>query len=127
MQDIIAVALITSVSTLTGGALTGAIALWVNRAQLVSSRISADADRREQRTSRHRELRRDAYLHFLDHWGKTEDLLVTLWRQPSPPAEMIASLRSYNEYSEAEKAIYEWRQSMNLVVLEGPEDVGMID
>ncbi|WP_329616547.1 hypothetical protein OG244_28890 [Streptomyces brevispora] len=126
MQNTIAVALITSISTLTGGALTGLVAVWVNRMQLNSARFSADLDRVEQRMSRHRELRRDSYIEFLGHWGKVEDLLVTLWRQPSPPAEMVASLRDYRDYSEAENAIYEWRDAMNLVVLEGPEEVGIL-
>ncbi|NBM18847.1 hypothetical protein [Streptomyces sp. GC420] len=65
MKDTVAVALITSLSTLTAAGLAGAVSAWATGRQLRHQAVLAREERAEQRAVAQRELRRESYERFL--------------------------------------------------------------
>lgn len=65
MNDTVAVALITSLSTLTAAGLAGSVSAWTTGRQLRLQALLAREERAERRAIDHREMRREAYERFL--------------------------------------------------------------
>ncbi|WP_410811187.1 hypothetical protein [Micromonospora sp. 067-2] len=117
MQDTVAVALITSLSTLAAAALTGLVGALSTRRQLTHQLSAARQDDAERRATRREELRRDAYVGLLSACDQAYRRLDRRWvevgaQEPAP---------GYDESYVAMRAVDE---AYNLVLLEGPEEVG---
>jgi hypothetical protein len=117
VNDAVAVGLITSVSTLTGVGLAGAVSAWITRSQLRHQADLAAVERGEQRAARHRELRRDAYVHFLSRADEAYRRLDQRWSDP-PPREPESARRD-----PVYRALRALDEAHNRVLLEGPGEV----
>jgi hypothetical protein len=118
----IAVSLITAVSTLAGASISGYIAFLISRTQSNAQSAIAKSQQLEQRSTERRQIRRDAYLQFLNQLGTTEQVLESLWL--SEPPDDIATVNDFVQA--ARNAVSELRRTTNLVVLEGPPEVAHI-
>ncbi|WBC13606.1 hypothetical protein O7600_21045 [Micromonospora sp. WMMA1998] len=112
MQDTVAVALITSMSTLAAAGMTGVIGAWAARRQVTSHLTGAREERAEQRATERAQRRRDAYVGFLGACDQAYRSLDRNWRQESGAGhgETYQALRGLDE-------------AYNIVLLEGPEEV----
>ncbi|MDT0382448.1 hypothetical protein RM572_27190 [Streptomyces sp. DSM 42041] len=101
MNDTVAVALITSVSTLTAAGLTGVVSARVTGRQLRHQRELAREERAEQRAAAHRDLCREACERFLaeaDRAYRTLDAAWTAAPGAAPDAEAgFAARRAVDE------------------------------
>jgi hypothetical protein len=79
VNDTVAVALITSLSTLTGAGLASTASAWVTGRQLRHQRELAHEERAERRTVAHRETSRDAYEEFLSRTDAAYRVLDERW------------------------------------------------
>ncbi|WP_433551010.1 hypothetical protein ACQP08_24925 [Micromonospora zamorensis] len=115
MQDTVAVALITSLSTLAA-ALAGLVGALSTRRQLAHQLTVARQESVERRATRRDELRRDAYVGFLSACDQAYRQLDRRWLEAgeSEPAP------GYDEAYAAMRAVDE---AYNLVLLEGPAEV----
>ncbi|MBM0276716.1 hypothetical protein [Micromonospora tarensis] len=116
MQDTVAVALITSLSTLAAAALTGLVGARSTRRQLAHHLTVARQESAERWATRRDELRRDAYVGFLGACDQAYRQLDRRWLdvgggEPAP---------GYDETYAAMRAVDE---TYNLVLLAGPETV----
>ncbi|MEV1109423.1 hypothetical protein AB0I95_12315 [Micromonospora sp. NPDC049751] len=116
MQDTVAVALITSLSTLTAAALTGLIAARSTRRQLAHQLTVAREESADRAALRREELRRDAYVGFLGACDAAYRRLDRRWIEPGTDAVTPG----YDETYAAMRAVDE---AYNLVLLQGPADV----
>lgn len=96
---------------MVGAGLTGGFTLLKGRQE----RVDKERDRLEQRTSRHREIRRDAYIALLSD-AKSVDSLQRDF-SPSNPLPRTEYLR---ELTAATDQLY---QSLLIVRIEGPDEV----
>ncbi|WP_216216788.1 hypothetical protein [Amycolatopsis aidingensis] len=115
MDTTVAVALITSLSTLTAAALTGTISAWSNARQLRHQRLLAREQRAEERNGHRRELRRAAYQQFLAEADAAYRVLDEGWlaapfTEPAPWKAGFAARRALDE-------------AYIRVQLEGPDEV----
>lgn len=83
MDATVAVALITSLSTLTAAAVAGAVSVSVTRRQLQHQEAIARDDRAEQRAAEHREVRRQTYERYLSQVDAAYRLLDEGWKEPA--------------------------------------------
>lgn len=115
MSTTIAVALITTLSTLAGVAITGSISLLVTRAQLKGQLILAEKSSLEQHASNKRQICRDVYAGFLNQASLIERKLQLYWYENSPAGERpaVALTDEMNELA----------AKYTLVALEGPTKV----
>ncbi|MGW3407942.1 hypothetical protein [Streptomyces sp. NPDC000888] len=113
MNDTVAVALITAISTLSAGAVTGGFAFWGTRRQTREQAQQAREERAEQRTTRQREVRRDVYVRFLDLAVQVDQHMSFIWIEPGPSitAEKIEQM--------IELTSQLWK-ALPAVLLEGP-------
>ncbi|MBQ0905149.1 hypothetical protein [Micromonospora sp. U21] len=116
MQDTVAVALITALSTLAAAALTGLVGARSTRRQLAHQLTVARQENVERRATRRGELRREAYVGFLSACDQAYRRLDRRWveaggDEPAP---------GYDETYAAMRAVDE---AYNLVLLEGPAEV----
>ncbi|MDG4805509.1 hypothetical protein O7634_01885 [Micromonospora sp. WMMD1120] len=116
MQDTIAVALITSLSTLAAAALTGLVGARGTRRQLAHQLAVAAQDSVERRNTRRDELRRDAYVGFLSACDQAYRHLDRRWLEPGGGGPTPG-------YDEAYAALRAGDEAYNLVLLEGPAEV----
>ncbi|MFG2212927.1 hypothetical protein [Streptomyces sp. NPDC048638] len=79
MNDTVAVALITSLSTLSAAALAGAASAWVTSRQLRHQVALAREERGEKRAIDYREMRREAYERFLSQADAAYRVLDEGW------------------------------------------------
>ncbi|MGC4856372.1 hypothetical protein ACLQ24_24085 [Micromonospora sp. DT4] len=86
MQDTVAVALITSLSTLAAAALTGLIAARSTRRQLAHQLTIAQQESADRSAARREELRRDAYVGFLGACDAAYRRLDRRWIEPGADA-----------------------------------------
>ncbi|MEV0688766.1 hypothetical protein [Streptomyces sp. NPDC050388] len=116
MNDTVAVALITALSTLSAGAVTGGFAFWGTRRQAKEQAQQAREDRSEQRAAWHRDVRRDAYVRFLDLAVQVDQHMSFIWMEPGPSitAEKIEHM--------IELTSQLWK-ALPAVLLEGPPAV----
>uniref|UniRef100_UPI003F496BE9 hypothetical protein n=1 Tax=Streptomyces chartreusis TaxID=1969 RepID=UPI003F496BE9 len=116
MKDVVAVALITAVTTLAAGGITGGFTYGAARRQVKSHEDQARETRAEERVVRHREVRRDIYVRFLDDMVDAHRLMNRLWSAQPPPswdsegAELIERMDSVGK-------------TYTVLSLEGPPDV----
>ncbi|MFI6489883.1 hypothetical protein [Streptomyces sp. NPDC050564] len=116
MNDVVAVALITALSTVTAGGLAGAFTYRAALAQATSQREQAREGRLDERLARHREVRRDVYVRFLDQLSEAHRFMDQLWMEPLPsPAE--PAVRQLTEHADQL-----WK-TMHIIDLEGPPEV----
>ncbi|GAB3942324.1 hypothetical protein [Micromonospora vulcania] len=116
MQDTVAVALITSLSTLAAAALTGLVGALSTRRQLAHQLAVAGQEATERRSTRRDELRREAYVGFLGACDQAYRSLDRRWVEAGgdePPS-------GYDETYAAMRAVDE---AYNLVLLQGPAQV----
>ncbi|GGM40272.1 hypothetical protein GCM10011608_26330 [Micromonospora sonchi] len=109
MRETVAIALITSLSTLTAAGLTGLVTALTVRRQVATAR----EERAEQRTLRRHQARRDTYVNFLAACDRAYRALDTGWvGADTAPAEdaPYPALRALDE-------------AYNLVLLAGPDPV----
>ncbi|WP_330465827.1 hypothetical protein [Micromonospora zamorensis] len=116
MQDTVAVALITSLSTLAAAALTGLVGALSTRRQLAHQLAVARQESVERRATRRDELRRDAYVGFLSACDQAYRQLDRRWLEAGG-SEPVSG------YDEAYAAMRAVDEAYNLVLLEGPADV----
>jgi hypothetical protein len=116
----VAVALITSASTLFGGALASVTTLGINRNQAKNEAVRSSFELKTRESSERRQIRRDAYLHLLNAFDETDSRLEMYWRR-HPPAEKSESVLA--EFEETEAAISAFANAANAVQLEGPDQV----
>jgi hypothetical protein len=86
VNSTVAVALITSVSTLTAAALAGWVSARTTARQLRHQAALAREERAERRATDHRETRREAYERFLTRADAAYRLLDEHWLATSPAA-----------------------------------------
>ena len=118
MNPIIAVALITSVSTLSGGAITAFAAILVGRSNGNNQLALAGAERVDRLNSAQRQIRRDAYVQYLNQLSFTQRSLDAAWRS-IPPAQFDAEAYATPITAEFDAL----QQMLNLIRLEGPAQV----
>ncbi|MET7709317.1 hypothetical protein [Micromonospora sp. NPDC005413] len=116
MQDTVAVALITALSTLAAAALTGFVGAFSTRRQLAHQLTAARQENTERRATRRDELRREAYVGFLSACDQAYRRLDRRWVEPGGDEHTPG----YDETYAAMRAVDE---AYNLVLLEGPADV----
>jgi hypothetical protein len=80
MNSTVAIALITSISTLAGASISAYITLSVSRAQGKNQAVLANAERIDQQSAAKRQIRRDAYVQFLNQFSKAEQALDMAWK-----------------------------------------------
>ncbi|MER6441681.1 hypothetical protein ABT275_35805 [Streptomyces sp. NPDC001185] len=116
MNDTVAVALITAISTLSAGAVTGGFAFWGTRRQANAQAQQAREDRSEQRATRHREVRRDVYVRFLEAAVGVDQHMSFIWIEPrsSITAEKVEQMIALTSQL--------WK-ALPAVLLEGPPAV----
>ncbi|KAB1942664.1 hypothetical protein F8271_11615 [Micromonospora sp. ALFpr18c] len=116
MQDTVAVALITALSTLAAAALTGLVGALSTRRQLAHQLTVAGQESAERRATRRDELRREAYVGFLSACDRAYRQLDRRWLE-------AAKSEPTSGYDEAYTAMRAVDEAYNLVLLEGPADV----
>ncbi|ROQ66019.1 hypothetical protein EDD93_0419 [Streptomyces sp. 840.1] len=79
VNDTVAVALITSLSTLSAAGLAGAASAWVTGRQLRHQSVLAREERAERRATDHREMRREAYEKLLSEADAAYRVLDEGW------------------------------------------------
>lgn len=119
MQDTVAVALITSLSTLAAAALTGLVGALSTRRQLAHQLTVARQESAESRATRRDELRRNAYVGFLSACDQAYRQLDRRWLE----AGGSEPVPGYDEAYAAMRAVDE---AYNLVLLEGPAEVDSV-
>ncbi|MDG4783019.1 hypothetical protein O7614_25470 [Micromonospora sp. WMMD961] len=119
MQDTVAVALITSLSTLAAAGLTGLVGALSTRRQLAHQLTVARQESVERRATRRDELRRDAYVGFLSACDQAYRQLDRRWLE----AGGSEPVPGYDEAYAAMRAVDE---AYNLVLLEGPAAVDSV-
>ncbi|WP_341715999.1 hypothetical protein QQG74_18400 [Micromonospora sp. FIMYZ51] len=113
MRDTVAIALITSLSTLTAAGLTGLVTALTVRRQVAGQLAAAREERAEQRTLRRQQARRETYVGFLAACDRAYRALDTGWVgvETAPGEESpYPTLRTLDE-------------AYNLVLLAGPDPV----
>ncbi|SCG65265.1 hypothetical protein [Micromonospora coxensis] len=116
MSDVIAVALIASLSTLLGAGLSGFMGLRIARQQIGGQVADAREARSAQRRATRDALRRDAYVRFLSACDHAYRQLDQRWRE----SESQAPAAGYDDVYAAVRAVDE---AYNLILLEGPAAV----
>ncbi|MGK5741424.1 hypothetical protein [Micromonospora sp. URMC 103] len=116
MQDTVAVALVTSMSTLAAASITGLIGLWASRRQVASHLAAAREERAEQRATWTAQLRRDSYVGFLSACDQAYRRLDWNWQQENHDAILKARSETY-------QALRGLDEAYNIVLLEGPGGV----
>jgi hypothetical protein len=116
----VAVGLITAGSTLIGGVIASITALMVQKNQLKKEADRVISDREEQRNSEFRALRREVYIQMLTRFDEADDALLEEWKE-HPDAEPDQPLSAVSVA--AETAIRNFDHVINLVRLEGAEEV----
>ncbi|MGC4893824.1 hypothetical protein [Micromonospora sp. DT31] len=116
MKDTVAVALVTSLSTLAAASITGLIGVGASRLQVASQLATAREERAEQRATLTAQLRRDAYVGFLSACDRAYRRLDGHWQQGNH--EAIRKIRS-----ETYQALRSLDEAYNIVLLEGPGEV----
>ncbi len=115
VNDTVAVALITSLSTLSAAGLAGVASAWVAGRQLRHQSVLAREARAERLTIDHREMRRDAYEKFLSQADAAYRVLDDGWF-----ALPFTELRRWAAGFAARRALDEAYIRVRLV---GPDDV----
>ena len=108
MSTTVAVALITSLSTLCGGVIGSATSL-----------ILSNSQSHKDKLDKRREIRRDAYVQLLNKFDGLVVLLDKCWMTQAPPkyAEVSAELLAVQD------GLYELENATNAVQLEGPAEI----
>lgn len=120
MDTTIIVTLIAALSTLAGASVSGYIAFRVSRSQGDTQVTINRSQLSENRAMEMRQIRRDAYVQFLNRLGETEQVFDRTWMSYPPQAEneldnfMLAPMNAASDL----------RQARNLVTLEGPHGIG---
>jgi hypothetical protein len=118
VDPIIAVALITSVSTLSGGGITAFAAVLVGRSNGNNQLALAAAERADRLNLTQRQIRRDAYVQYLNQLSSTQKSLDAAWR--TVPADQFDA----DLYATPITAELDALQGMlNIIRLEGPAEV----
>lgn len=115
VNDTVAVALITSLSTLSAAGLAGVASAWVAGRQLRHQSALAREERAERRAVDHREMRRDVYEKFLSQADAAYRVLDNGWF-----ALPFTELRRWEAGFAARRALDEAYIRVQLV---GPDDV----
>ncbi|GGL98131.1 MULTISPECIES: hypothetical protein [Micromonospora] len=112
MPDTVAIALITSLATLTAAGLTGLVTALTVRRQVAGQLAAVREDRAEQRALRREQVRRDAYVGFLAACDRAYRRLDRGWLGAGAAGDdgPYPALRALDE-------------AYNLVLLEGPARV----
>lgn len=79
VNDTVAVALVTSFSTLTAATLAGSVSAWTTSRQLRHQALLAAEERAEQRENAFREMRRESYERFLSQADAAYRVLDSGW------------------------------------------------
>lgn len=114
VNDTVAVALITSLSTLSAAGLAGIASTWVAGRQLRHQSVLAREERAERRAIDHREMRREAYEKFLSQADAAYRVLDDGWF-----ALPFTELRRWEAGFAARRALDEAYIRVRLV---GPDD-----
>jgi hypothetical protein len=102
VNDTVAVALVTSLSTLTAGGLASWVSAWTTSRQLRHQALLAREERAEQRANTYREMRRESYERFLSQADAAYRLLDSGWmarpfREPPHWEAGFAARRALDE------------------------------
>jgi hypothetical protein len=121
MNPTVAIALITSLSTLAGAAISGYFTLRISRSNSDNQLILANVERAEERSTTKRQIRRDSYVQFLNQVGSVERHLNTAWRDAAP--EELTEIPNIVKPVTAELDVLSGLA--NIVILEGPRKVSL--
>jgi hypothetical protein len=116
----IAVALITALSTLSGGLIVSAVSLRIHRQQLAAQRQLAADEREEQQRLALRERQRQTYEQLLNRFDEIERALQKCWEShgiPGGDQNISPAMRA------ALNCIIGFEQMLNVVAIDGPEQV----
>jgi len=122
MSTTVAVALITAISTLAGGAISGYITFLISRG---NNRVQMAVTREnllDKCLVDRRQIRRTAYVQYLNQLSSAERTLDAAWTAPlvSGVAGHIGLLKACSKETEA------LTNPANVVLLEGPSDVSRV-
>ena len=100
MNVTIAVAIITSLSTLSGGLIAGFVSLQSQKRQIAAQAELATIERKYNRVQQHADSRKQTYVQFLNKVNDVERLLEKCWLEEckSSPQEKRATEASVNAY-----------------------------
>ena len=116
MNDVVAVALVTAGATLSAGAIAGAFTYGAARRQATVQERQAREARAEQRVVRHREVRRDIYVRFLNDLVDFHRYANRVWTDDVPPSWAAAG-------SDLMERAEQVGKSYTVLSLEGPPNV----
>jgi len=119
MSTTIAVALITSLSTLAGAGISGLIAFLIDRTRSSAQLTLANTGRVDERLKERRQIRRDAYVQFLNQVSSAEEALEAGWLLKPPPDSTDAP----GLVAPVTAELHRLQRLANLVALEGPNEV----
>jgi hypothetical protein len=119
MNTTIAIALVTALSTIAGVAITGTITLLVSRSQNTTRLVLANSTQAYEHSRDMRQIRRDAYVQFLNQVSVIDRELHECWSRLEGPANGNAFLKN------ARDAVDKLGPLTNLLLLEGPHDVAV--
>jgi hypothetical protein len=120
MNATVAVALITSLSTLMAGVIASITSLIVGHRQNEREKERSQPERTAQQGDQQKQIRRDAYLQLLNKFDEVDGLISKAWedyppeKDDNPPREGTMAAREGTE---------SLPNAMNIVKLEGPEPV----
>ncbi|QWA21548.1 hypothetical protein KJK32_10100 [Streptomyces sp. JCM17656] len=119
MNDVVAVALITAMTTLAAGAIAGGFAYAAANRQAESQEGQAREARAEQRVVRHREVRRDVYVRFLNCMDDAHACMNRVWTEKPIPLQESTT-------GELLAAANQVGKMLTVVSLEGPPNVAEV-
>lgn len=119
MSITIGVALITSISTLSGGLIASLVGLKVQKRQIIAQATLAASEREEQRLLRDADSRRQTYIQFLNQVNDVERLLQKCWEERVPGITDYTS----ETLEKAWEGAKDLERAANMVALEGPTEV----
>lgn len=120
MSITIAVAIITSISTLAGGLIGSITTIRVQQKQIGNQNSQAEIERIEQRRSQRREIRREAYATILNKYDEIGGLIDSCWRM-KPDSKSDGPITK--AILDIEANIRSLDTMTNVVNLEGPQHV----
>lgn len=115
MSTTVAVALITALSTVAGSTVSGGLALLISRGQRQAQLELFASSHVEERAREGRQVRRDAYVKFLNQVSLVERRLNSWWH--SIPVDNLHEVEEFRQDVSSDLGVL--NSLINLIVLEG--------
>jgi hypothetical protein len=118
VSSTVIVAIVTSVSTLTGALIAGFISFKVQTQQLAVQAALAVSEREEKRSQGRIERRKGAYATFLNSFSDIEEILYRCWHEDEALGEENAEISKLQK--KLTKATMGLSRQISLLAIEGP-------